>query len=197
MRRRMGLALLAMGLPWWMMARTVVRYIRDANGRVQRRKLRADRLHLYADRIVVGYRKPKRATRSQKRIPKKVPRSKQNLGDYSKVVTGFIANGVCDYNLFPFPLTNGPMKWYSNEGFFLGRVLYPGHIKLPDMLEMLNRTLRYEGARGQPLDFKDICQRWKYKYQLTGIQNGKRVPVGRALVVSGTNATATVRRRAA
>lgn len=144
----------------------VTRYLRQKDGRVVKRQIARENLDRYAKRIVPLRKLPRKKGSTPGNAGFVV---RGDRGDYRDFVTGFRATGVAHYDLFPFPATNGPMKFYSQEPFFLGRVLFPGIIMPDTMNQMLDRKLNYQGAKGQPLEYRRFCKVWDWKLTVTGI----------------------------
>lgn len=67
----------------------------------------------------------------------------------------------------------GPAAFYSNEAFALGQVKFNGRVPLRVLTRMLNNSLDITDRRGNLKDFRDAYPKWKLKYQVVEVLNGK------------------------
>lgn len=63
--------------------------------------------------------------------------------------------------------------FYSNEGTVLGRVKWDGIRPLDELIADLNTKLQYEGEEVRGFDFRDVYERWEYRYQVVETFGGR------------------------
>ncbi len=91
---------------------------------------------------------------------------------FGRLKSPSVNRGVARENPPPGMVT-GPAAFYSNEGFALGQVKFTGRVPLKILNRMLTNALDVTDRKGVLRDYRDVYPKWKLKYQVVEVLDGK------------------------